>query len=212
MARSGRKRGDTVGRETRTAIIDATVVALARHGFSGTSARAVAERAGIAPGGVFYHFGSMDELMAEVFTTCLDRRIGRLRAAVEVPKAELSEAFTLAVREEFAHPESRALLELVVGAIDSPALAMRVRDGLDRSFRFTREVVDALLGDSPLAAALPLDLVAQVAASAFFGLAVMALVGAEVDVDGMTALVNTVVQLTVAGGEISGPGQGNAPS
>jgi hypothetical protein len=91
------------------------------------------------------------------------------------------------------------LLELVVGAIDSPVLAAQVRVGLAESFVFTREVVDVLVGDSPLAAALPLDLVAQVAASAFFGLAVMELVGAEVDIEGMTALVNTLLQLTTAG-------------
>jgi len=145
--------------------------------------------------------------MADVFSTCLDRRIARLRAAVEVPKTELATAFTQAVREEFAHPESRALLELVVGAIDSPVLAARVRDGLDRSFRFTREVVDTLLGDSPLSTVLPLDLVAQVAASAFFGLAVMDLVGAEVDLDGMTALVNTLLQITVANDLVGGSGK-----
>jgi AcrR family transcriptional regulator len=193
MARSGPKRGDGRPRDTRDAIVNATVTTLAELGFSGTSARAVAERAGLAPGGVFYHFGSMDDLLAEVFTTCLDRRIARLRAAVDVPRSGLPAAFTSAVREEFAHPESRAVLELVVGAIDSPVLAARVREGLDQSFAFTREVVELLLGDSPLAAALPLDLVSQVAASAFFGLAVMELVGADVDVDGMTALVNTLL-------------------
>ena len=197
MARSGRKRGDLAQRrDTRTALVEATVAVLASQGFSATSARAVAERAEVAPGGVFYHFGSMDELLAEVFTTCLDRRIARLRAAVEVPPDQLAAAFTGAVRDEFAHPESRALLELVVGAIDSPVLGARVREGLAASFAFTREVVDRLVGDSPLAAALPLDLVAQVAASAFFGLAVMELVGADVDVDGMTALVTTLLELT----------------
>jgi AcrR family transcriptional regulator len=159
----------------------------------------VAERAGVAPGGVFYHFGSMDELLAEVFSSCLERRITRLRAAVEVPPDQLATAFTGPVRAEFAHPESRALLELVVGAIDSPVLAERVRDGMDRSFAFTREVVARMLGDSPLAAVLPLELVAQVAASAFFGLAVMELVGAEVDIDGMTTLVDTLLRLTATG-------------
>jgi hypothetical protein len=66
---------------------------------------------------------------------------------------------------------------------------------LDRSFTFTREVVDLLLADSPLAEALPRDLIAQVAASAFFGLAVMDLVGANIDIDGMTALANTLLDL-----------------
>jgi AcrR family transcriptional regulator len=195
MARSGPKRGDTQRSETRAAIVEATVATLAERGFSATSARAVAQRAGVAAGGVFYHFGSMDNLLAEVFTICLDRRIARLRAAVDVPRPELPVAFTHAVRDEFAHVESRAVLELVVGAIDSPVLAARVREGLDQSFAFTREVIDLLLADSPLAEALPLHLVAQVAASAFFGLAVMNLVGADIDIDGMTALVNSLLGL-----------------
>ncbi len=203
MARSGPKRGDTRRTETRSAIVDSTVATLAQHGFSATSARAVAERAGVAPGGVFYHFGSMDDLLAETFTICLDRRIARLRAAIAVPRSGLPAAFTQAVRDEFAHDESRALLELVVGAIDSPMLRVRVRDGLDLSFAFTRGVVDLLLADSPLAETLPLDLVAQVAASAFFGLAVMDLVGADVDIDGMTALVNTLLGLVRPGTEPS---------
>ena len=195
MARSGPKRGETRESETRTAIIDAAIAVLAEHGFSRTSGRAVAERAGIAAGGIFYHFGSMDDLLAEVFTTCLDRRIARLRTALDVPRPRLTDAFTQAVRDEFDHVESRALLELVVGAIDSPALRARVQEGLDRSFTFTREVVDLLLADSPLAEALPRDLIAQVAASAFFGLAVMDLVGANIDIDGMTSLANTLLDL-----------------
>ena len=199
MARAGRKRSGESPRtagprgETRAAIIEATVETLAALGFSGTSARAVADRAGVAPGGVFYHFGSMDQLLAEVYTTCLDRRIARLRAAVAVPVEGLSAAFTDAVRDEFAHVESRALLELVVGAINSPELAVRVRAGFDTSFAFTREVIEQVLADSPLAGALPLDLIAQVAASAFFGLAVLDLVGADVDIEGMTAMANLMI-------------------
>jgi hypothetical protein len=146
----------------------------------------------------------MDELLAEVFTVCLDRRIARLRAAVDVPRDGLSAAFTTAVRDEFAHPESRALLELVVGAIDSPVLSARVRGGFDQSFAFTRDVVELLLADSPFAAVLPLDLVAQVAASAFFGLAVMNLVGADVDIDGMTELVNGLLALMQNGWVLPG--------
>jgi AcrR family transcriptional regulator len=195
VARSGPKRGDGRRADTRESIVSATIASLAEQGFSATSARAVAARAEVAPGGVFYHFGSMDNLLADVFTVCLDRRIERLRAGIGVTAAELPTAFARAVRDEFAHPESRALLELVVGAIDSPVLGVRVREGLDRSFVFTREVVDTLLAGSPMAGVLPLDHVAQVAASAFFGLAVMDLVGVDVDIDGMTALVTSLLTL-----------------
>ena len=195
-ARAGRRRGaPTAGQQAREAIVVATVACLADGGFSTTSARAVADRAGIAPGGVFYHFGSMDDLLAVVFERCLDARLARLGTVLDAPTEALPEALRAAVADEFAHPESRALLELVVGAAGSPGLAERVRAGIDRSFEFTRRVIDRLLDGSPLAQLLPLDLVAQIAASAFFGLAVLDLVGTPVDVDGMTTLVGALTRL-----------------
>lgn len=198
-ARAGRKRGtDNAGQQARAAIIDATIATLAEGGFSATSARAVAMRAGIASGGVFYHFGSMDDLLAVVFQQCNDRRIERLRPVLDAPPATLPDALREAVTAEFAHPESRALLELVVGAASSPVLAGQVRQGIEQSFAFTRQVVDRLVGGSPLAAILPLDLVAQVAASAYFGLSVLDLVGTDIDVDGMTALVTALTRLGAA--------------
>jgi AcrR family transcriptional regulator len=196
MARSGRRRGtDGSAGDARAALLAATVHVLAASGFSATSARAVAERAGVAPGGVFYHFGSMEDLLAEAFDACLQRRLDRFGAALAVPRERLPEALATTVRAELASPDSRVLLELVMGAVTLPALAVRVREGIDRSVGFTREVVDALVGGSPLAAVLPLDLVAQVAASAFFGLSAVDLVGIELDIDGLTDMVAALARL-----------------
>ena len=204
-ARAGRKRGsETAGDQARAAIVDAAVASLAEDGFSATSARAVAERAGIASGGVFYHFGSMDKLLAAVFDQCLDQRITRLRPVLDAPLADLPDVLRDAVSAEFAHPMSRALLEVVVGAASSPELAEPVRQGVERSFAFTRQIVDRLVEGTPLAAILPLDLVAQIAASAFFGLAVLDLVGTEIDVDGMTALVTALTRLGAGAGPAAG--------
>lgn len=195
-ARAGRRRGgETAGAQARAAIVEATVSNLAEGGFSTTSARAVADRAGIAPGGVFYHFGSMDELLAVVFERCLDARLARLGSVLDAPPDTVPEALRDAVRAEFDHAEARAMLEVVVGAASSPVLAERVQAGIERSFAFTREVVDRLLEGSPLSAVLPLDLVAQVAASAFFGLQVLDLVGTPVDVDALTDLVAALTRL-----------------
>ena len=206
-ARAGRKRGaETAGDQARTAIVDATITTLAEGGFSATSARAVAERAGIASGGVFYHYGSMDSLLGVVFDQCLDQRLARLRPVLDAAPAALPDALRDAVTAEFAHPTSRALLELVVGAASSPELAAHVREGIERSFTFTRQIVDRLVEGTPLAAVLPLDLVAQIAASAFFGLAVLDLVGTDVDVAGMTALVAALTRMGVGSSGAHTPG------
>lgn len=202
MARSGRRRGEhPPGRALpRQAILDATVASLAEHGFGATSARAVAERAGIAPGGVFYHFGSMDELLAEVYDACNDARIARLTEALTAAAADgdVATALADAARDEFQRPSSRALLELVVGSIDSPLLAERVRAGVDRSIAFTKDAVMAVASGSPAASLLPLDLVAELAVSAYFGLEVLDHVGRRVDLDALASLIRLLTVVIAA--------------
>ncbi|MET0457738.1 MAG: helix-turn-helix domain-containing protein [Ilumatobacteraceae bacterium] len=203
MARAGRRRGTEHGPRpgateegsARQVLIDATVATLAERGFSATSARAVAERAGVAAGGVFYHFGSMDDLLAAAFDQCNAERFRRLGSAVTAPREELPDALTAAARREFSSPTSRALLEIVIGSIGSPTLAAHVRRGVDDSARFTADVVRAVVGTSPAASVLPIDLVAELAASTFFGLEVLAHVGHEVDLEGVATLIRMLTTL-----------------
>lgn len=195
MARPGRKRGQTDSASMRDAILDSTIAILATSGFSATSARAVADDAGIAPGGIFYHFGSMDDLMAAAFDRCNEGRIDRLRAALDHPTEQIPAALADAARHEFTLPESRALLELVVGAISSPSLAAHVRDGVDQSIEFTQHAIRAAIADTPLASALPIDLIAELAASSFFGLEVLAHLGRDVDHDALARLIRLVTAL-----------------
>lgn len=51
-------------RTTRARIRDAAIELVARHGTSELSARRVAEAAGVSPGSVIHHYGSMDGLRA----------------------------------------------------------------------------------------------------------------------------------------------------
>ena len=52
-------------RTTRAKIRDAAVVCFAENGITGTTARKVATTAGVSPGLVIHHFGTMDGLRAE---------------------------------------------------------------------------------------------------------------------------------------------------
>ena len=135
----------------------------------------------------------MDDLLAEAFETCNDGRIERLRTAVgERPTAS---ALVAATRQEFASPESRALLELVVGSINSPTLAAHVRAGVTRSVAFTSETIAALVADSPVRDVLPTELIAEIAASAYFGLEVLGQIGHEADLDALGRLVELLLAL-----------------
>jgi AcrR family transcriptional regulator len=50
----------------REEILSAALDLIARHGYRGTSVKAIAESAGLSPAGVLHHFGSKERLFVEV--------------------------------------------------------------------------------------------------------------------------------------------------
>ena len=85
MARSGAKRrvgpGPSTGsEETRRMLVAATIEALREEGFSGTSAREIARRAGCNQGLVFYHFGSVTNLLLAALDEVSALRLTRYQA------------------------------------------------------------------------------------------------------------------------------------
>ncbi|MCE7002637.1 TetR/AcrR family transcriptional regulator [Kibdelosporangium philippinense] len=63
------------GRDVRQRLLAAAVELIAQKGWSAVSTRILAERAGVAPGVVHYHFSSLQALLTEA-------AVGAMRAAV----------------------------------------------------------------------------------------------------------------------------------
>src|ERR1700760_2201120 len=88
MAKSGTS-SSVVGRDsarssgTRTKLVDAAIETLRSDGYTGSSARAIAERAGLNQGLIFYHFGSVAGLLLAALDTVSDRRMAQYGAAVD---------------------------------------------------------------------------------------------------------------------------------
>lgn len=53
------------------------------HGYGGASVAAIADRAGVAAGTLYRHFGSKAELVVEVFRAVCGRELGAMRAAID---------------------------------------------------------------------------------------------------------------------------------
>jgi TetR/AcrR family transcriptional regulator, cholesterol catabolism regulator len=70
-------------RDTRSAIVDATVHLIADRGFSATSVDDIAAEAGVAKGSVYYNFGSKAALFEAVIVEGVTRLTAALRAASE---------------------------------------------------------------------------------------------------------------------------------
>lgn len=66
----------------REEILTATVQQIGVRGVSATRAADVAKALGISTGLIFYHFGSLDQLIAEAFAFAVDQDVSRLREVV----------------------------------------------------------------------------------------------------------------------------------
>ena len=60
---------------------------------------------------------------------------------------------------------------------------------------FTSETIAALVGDSPVRDVLPTELIAEIAASAYFGLEVLGQIGHEADLDALGRLIELLLAL-----------------
>ena len=104
----------TPPRETRQRVIDAASGLFAERGFHGTTARDIAERAGVNLAAAHYHFGSKESLYLEVLraqfdtiTATLERRGARLATVGARP--------TRAALEGLLRARVLAMLELLLG-------------------------------------------------------------------------------------------------
>ena len=86
MAKAGRAsrpgQAGAASAATRAALVDAAIESLRFDGFAGASARAIAARAGSNQSLVFYHFGSVAELLLAALDEVSERRLHRYSAAV----------------------------------------------------------------------------------------------------------------------------------
>ena len=77
------ERGSARSADTRRQLVRAAVESLKTEGYAGASARSIAERAGVNQGLVFYHFGSVANLLLAALDAVSAERMVRYQAAAE---------------------------------------------------------------------------------------------------------------------------------
>ncbi|MFF4775563.1 TetR/AcrR family transcriptional regulator [Microtetraspora fusca] len=158
--------------DTRNRLFRAAVELIAEQGFSGTTVDAIAERAGVAKGTVFYNFGSKDAL----FAALLDHGIGRLSAslaeAAEAPGAAGEPAAPLARLDAVVLAQLRFLDEY--GPFARVLFGEMWRTAWQEAVVRLREnalgVYERVLADAVAAGELREDFDTGTAATALFGM------------------------------------------
>lgn len=75
----GERRSSRTGQETRDRIIDAVLTTVSIEGLVGTSARVIARTGGFNQALVFYHFGSVEDLLLAALERANERRMAKFR-------------------------------------------------------------------------------------------------------------------------------------
>jgi AcrR family transcriptional regulator len=191
MAKSGRASrvgsAKTNGADsTRRALVDAAIESLRFDGFSGASARAIAARAGVNPGLIFYHFGSVADLLLAGLEEVSVRRMERYSAAVEAAAtpSELVAVATEIFREDLDEGYVTVLAEMIAGAGFSPGLGEQVAALIAPWRTFAQRAIETIVSESPLAALVPVGDAAHAVVALYLGLEMLS----HLDGDRATAL------------------------
>jgi AcrR family transcriptional regulator len=173
MARSGSASRPT-GRsnDTRRALVDAAVDVLRRDGFAAATARTIAGRAGLNQGLVFYHFGSVvNLLLAALDEVSAQRRERFERALADIERpSELVELATQVFSEDLDTGDAALLVEMIAGAASTEGLGAEVKSRMEPWTQFAVAALDKALDGSPLIAVVDPAEIAHAVVALYLGL------------------------------------------
>jgi AcrR family transcriptional regulator len=181
--------------DAKQRLIDGALQAIRTQGIAGVSARTVAAAAGLSQALVFYHFGSVDELLSAACQTATEQRVNayRERLAAVGSLRELLDLGRVLHEEERRQGNVTVLAQLLAGAQADSRLAGPVAAALRLWTDEIEGVLRRVLDTSALRdLADPAGLASAVSA-AFIGLELYE----GVDPRGATAALDALERLAV---------------
>ena len=182
MATSGPRRAARSGgrqersTETRAALVAGAIEALREVGFAGASAREIAGRADCNQALVFYHYGSVNELLLAALDDVSARRLAAYTDIVDraTTITELIDSAQAIFGEDLDAGHVAVLVEMITGAQSTPGLGEQVAARLAPWRDFAESAVSKSLVGSPVALVMPAKEIAHAVVAGFLGLELLA--------------------------------------
>jgi AcrR family transcriptional regulator len=164
------------GTSTRARIVGAAIRTLKEKGFAGTSARAIAQTGRFNQALIFYHFGTVNDLLVASLDETSAQRMRRYRAAVEgiTSLPELVARAAEIYREDLESGHIKVLAELIAGASSSPSLGPKIVARMEPWVAFTEEALGRVLSGSPFEPLIPKEDLAFAVVSLYLGVELLA--------------------------------------
>ncbi len=135
---------------TKERIVEAAFSTLKEEGFAGTSARAIARRGGFNQALIFYHFGTLNDLLLATLDKTSADRMSRYRDSIGKARGvdEKIQTATRLYREDLGSGHITVISEMVAGSLARPDLGPEVVARMEPWIEFTEGVITDLLAGS----------------------------------------------------------------
>jgi AcrR family transcriptional regulator len=173
MARSGSASRPTQrSSETRSALVNAAVEVLRSEGFAKATARTIAAKAGCNQSLVFYHFGSVVNLLLAALDEVSAKRRERYEVGLEGVgrPSDLVELATRVFSEDLDTGDAAVLVEMIAGATSTPGLGAEVKARVEPWTEFASSALEKTVGELPLAGLAPPKEIAHAVVALYLGL------------------------------------------
>jgi AcrR family transcriptional regulator len=160
---------------TKERIIAAALHVLKEKGFSGATARAIAERGDVNQALVFYHFGSVKNLLLAALDATSAQRLERYEAAVAEAKS-LSELMAVArelYAEDLSSGHTAVVAEMVAGGVNDPELGPEITRRIDPWITFAETAITRALAGTPFEHIVPIRDLAFAVVAFYIGIELM---------------------------------------
>lgn len=158
--------------DTRDRVLDAALECLVRNGYGGTTARAIGQTGGFAPGVIYYHFADLDDLLVAALARTSQARVLRYQeelAGVD-RAARAVELLRRLYDEDVAVGHIAAVQEIYAGARPGSRLAAQLAEETGRWEQLAAEVLTRLLRGKPLASLVKTRVAASAAVAFYLGM------------------------------------------
>jgi AcrR family transcriptional regulator len=158
--------------DTRNKVLDAALECLVRNGFGGTTARAVGQAGGFAPGVIYYHFADLDDLLVAALARSSQARAERYTEELAgMDRAgEVVEVLRRLYDEDVAVGHIAAVQEIYAGARPGSALAAQLAAETTRWEELAADVLTRLLRGKPLGSLVRIPTLASAAVAFYLGM------------------------------------------
>ena len=184
--------------ETRQRIMAAALETLREEGIAGTSARSIARNGDFSQAAIFYHFGSVEQLLVEACTNASNAQVDsyRPRAHAANDLSALVEIGRTLHSDERQAGSMTVLTQLMAGAAGSDELSRTVTENFERWIALVEVALNNALGDHPLGELLPRRQVAVGISAMFLGMELMDQGGlADAEPDTIFDALETIAEL-----------------